>query len=85
MLGTIGFVHARSWQFLALPWIAARSSALLWGWLAGGLAYAYVVVTVERVDYYMSRWCRSARSPSAVRSARFAESVRTADAAPVAR
>ncbi|HEY9179385.1 MAG TPA: hypothetical protein VIO32_01620, partial [Candidatus Baltobacteraceae bacterium] len=26
---------------------------LLWAWLAGGLAYTYVVVTVERVDYYM--------------------------------
>ncbi|HEY8314311.1 MAG TPA: glycosyltransferase family 39 protein [Candidatus Baltobacteraceae bacterium] len=31
----------------------ARSAPLLWGWLAGGLAYTYVVVTVERVDYYM--------------------------------
>ena len=27
--------------------------ALLWGWLAGGLLYVFVVVTVERVDYYM--------------------------------
>jgi hypothetical protein len=31
----------------------ARSSSLLWGWLAGGLLYTFVVVTVERVDYYM--------------------------------
>ena len=30
-----------------------RSRSLLWGWLAGGLLYIYVVVTVERVDYYM--------------------------------
>jgi len=30
-----------------------RSRTLLWGWLIGGLAYTYVVVTVERVDYYM--------------------------------
>ena len=30
-----------------------RSRTLLWAWLAGGLAYVYVVVTVERVDYYM--------------------------------
>ena len=30
-----------------------RTRALLWGWLIGGLAYVYVVVTVERVDYYM--------------------------------
>lgn len=31
----------------------SRSDALLWGWLAGGALYAYVVVTVERVDYYL--------------------------------
>ncbi|MDQ2680813.1 MAG: glycosyltransferase family 39 protein, partial [Candidatus Eremiobacteraeota bacterium] len=30
-----------------------RSRTLLWGWLAAGLLYTYVVVTVERVDYYM--------------------------------
>lgn len=30
-----------------------RSRSLLWGWVAGGLLYTYVVVTVERVDYYM--------------------------------
>jgi hypothetical protein len=29
-----------------------RSRSLLWGWLAAGLAYIFVVVTVERVDYY---------------------------------
>ncbi len=39
--------------FIALPWIPARGKAMLWGWLAGGLIYLYVVVTVERVDYYM--------------------------------
>ncbi|MBV9264423.1 MAG: hypothetical protein JO324_08880 [Candidatus Eremiobacteraeota bacterium] len=39
--------------FIALPWLRARSRTLLWAWLAGGLAYAYVVVTVERVDYYL--------------------------------
>jgi hypothetical protein len=33
--------------------VPSRSQALLWGWLAAGLAYAYVVVTVERVDYYL--------------------------------
>jgi hypothetical protein len=39
--------------FIALPWIPARGKAMLWGWLAGGSIYLYVVVTVERVDYYM--------------------------------
>jgi hypothetical protein len=30
-----------------------RSRTLLWAWLVGGLLYTYVVVTAERVDYYM--------------------------------
>lgn len=32
---------------------ATRTRTLLFAWLAGGLLYTYVVVTVERVDYYM--------------------------------
>lgn len=38
--------------FFFMP-AATRTRTLLWAWLAGGLAYTYVVVTVERVDYYM--------------------------------
>jgi Dolichyl-phosphate-mannose-protein mannosyltransferase len=38
--------------FFFLP-PTTRSRTVLWGWLIGGLAYVYVVVTVERVDYYM--------------------------------
>jgi hypothetical protein len=30
-----------------------REGAIVYGWLAAALAYIYVVVTVERVDYYM--------------------------------
>jgi hypothetical protein len=30
-----------------------REGAVVYGWLAGALVYIYVVVTVERVDYYM--------------------------------
>jgi hypothetical protein len=52
MLGGISFWLAIA-SFIALPWLTARSKALLWGWLGGGLIYIYVVVTVERVDYYM--------------------------------
>ena len=37
----------------AIPWTRARSSFLLWGWLVAGLIYAFIVVTVERVDYYL--------------------------------
>ncbi|HEV8022094.1 MAG TPA: glycosyltransferase family 39 protein [Candidatus Lustribacter sp.] len=33
--------------------LRSRADAILWGWLAGGLIYTYVVVTVERVDYYL--------------------------------
>lgn len=31
----------------------SRCPSLFWGWLVGGLLYAYVVVAVERVDYYL--------------------------------
>ncbi len=42
-LGILGFCVPRR----------SRSDAVLWGWLAGGMLYAFVVVTVERVDYYL--------------------------------
>jgi len=50
MLGPVGIVLAI--LGFCVP-LRSRSDALLWGWLAGGLLYAYVVVTVERVDYYL--------------------------------
>lgn len=52
MLGGICTVAALLGIVVA-PRVAARMKVLLWGWLAAGLAYTYVVVTVERVDYYM--------------------------------
>lgn len=52
MLGTIAFLLSIA-SLIAIGWIPARSRVVLWAWLAGGLAYTYVVVTVERVDYYM--------------------------------
>ncbi|MBV9148792.1 MAG: phospholipid carrier-dependent glycosyltransferase, partial [Candidatus Eremiobacteraeota bacterium] len=36
--------------------LRARSAELLWGWLAAAILYTYVVVTVERVDYYLYLW-----------------------------
>lgn len=33
--------------------LRSKADALLWGWLGAGLLYAYVVVTVEKVDYYL--------------------------------
>jgi hypothetical protein len=50
MMGPIAFALAI--VGLVLP-LRSRSDALVWGWLGGGLLYAYVVVTVERVDYYL--------------------------------
>jgi hypothetical protein len=50
MLGPLATIVTLRGLFVPLR---ARSDALLWGWLGGGLLYAYVVVTVERVDYYL--------------------------------
>ncbi len=50
MIGPVGVVLAFAGAFVA-PKGPAR--AALYGWLAGALAYAFVVVTVERVDYYL--------------------------------
>ncbi|HEY9084457.1 MAG TPA: glycosyltransferase family 39 protein [Candidatus Tyrphobacter sp.] len=52
MLGSIGFALAIL-ACIAIPWTRPRSPMLLWGWLAAGLLYTFVVVTVERVDYYL--------------------------------
>ncbi len=50
MLGPVGFLFLIAALVLRAP---ARSRTVLWAWLTAGLAYAYVVVTVERVDYYL--------------------------------
>jgi hypothetical protein len=72
-------------SFAALPWIAARSKALLWGWLIGGLAYIYVVVTVERVDYYMLPLLPLFALVIGGASARFVAEIRRSELAPTAR
>src|SRR5664279_1281200 len=50
MLGPFGFAFLVAG--FAVPF-RRRESALLYSWLAAALVYIYVVVTVERVDYYM--------------------------------
>lgn len=50
MLGPAGIVVLAAGFCIRLR---SRADAILWGWLAGGLIYAYVVVTVEKVDYYL--------------------------------
>lgn len=54
MLGKFGIGIALAAILMTTIWrLPSRSKALLWGWLAAAVAYAYVVVTVERVDYYL--------------------------------
>jgi hypothetical protein len=50
MLGPVGV--ALLVAGFALP-LRSKANAVLWGWLAAGIAYTYVVLTVERVDYYL--------------------------------
>jgi hypothetical protein len=50
MLGPVGLLLLVAGFCLPLR---SKADALLYGWLAGGLLYAYVVVTVEKVDYYL--------------------------------
>ncbi len=52
MLGTAGFTLTVA-ACIAIPWTHSRSPFLLWGWLIAGVLYAFAVVTVERVDYYL--------------------------------
>jgi 4-amino-4-deoxy-L-arabinose transferase-like glycosyltransferase len=84
MLGTLAFLLAIA-GIVALPWLGARSPALLWGWLAGGFAYVYVVVTVERVDYYMYLLLPLFALLAGGAIARFIDAVLRTDAAPAAR
>ena len=84
MLGRVSFWLAVA-GFVALPWANARSKALLWSWLAGGLLYAFVVVTVERVDYYLFPLLPLCALVIGALLARFVALVRAADAAPAAR
>ncbi|HMF27145.1 MAG TPA: glycosyltransferase family 39 protein, partial [Candidatus Cybelea sp.] len=84
MLGRVSFAVAVV-GFVALPWIGARTKALLWWWLAGGLLYAYLVVTVERVDYYLFPLLPLAALVIGGLFAQFASSLRRADMAPPSR
>jgi Dolichyl-phosphate-mannose-protein mannosyltransferase len=84
MLGTLGFWLSIA-GFIALPWIAARSKALLWWWLGGALIYAFVVVTVERVDYYLAPLLPLCALTIGGAFQAFLAAVRRANVAPVGR
>jgi hypothetical protein len=84
ILGTAAFVATVA-AFVALPWIGSRSRALLWAWLAAAVAYVFVVVTVERVDYYMLPLVPLCALVLGGAIASFGRAVLTADAAAPAR
>lgn len=84
MLGTLAFVLGIA-SFFALPWVSMRSRWMLWGWLIGGILYTYVVVTVERVDYYMYLLLPLFALAIGGALARFLTWIQTVDAAPAAR
>lgn len=84
LLGSIAFTLAVA-GLLVLPWSAPRSRALIWAWLAGGLLYVFVVVTVERVDYYMLPLLPLSALLVAGLAARFARMVQDAELAVAAR
>jgi hypothetical protein len=84
MFGEPGFLIAIA-SLIALPWIEARSKALLWGWFAAAVLYVYVVVTVERVDYYMLPLLPLGALLAGGALARFGRSVASASLAPAAR
>jgi hypothetical protein len=84
MLGSIACLLSVA-SFVTLPWVAARSKALLWSWLAAALIYVYVVVTVERVDYYLYPLLPLCALAIGGALAYFIAVVRRTDAAPPAR
>ncbi len=59
MLGPVGMLLLVAGFCIKLR---SKADAILWGWLAGGLDLCYVVVTVEKVDYFSTRCFRSERS-----------------------
>ncbi|MBV8153093.1 MAG: glycosyltransferase family 39 protein [Candidatus Eremiobacteraeota bacterium] len=72
-------------SFVALPWVPARAKSVLWAWLAAALMYVYVVVTVERVDYYMYPLLPLCALVTGGAGARFVQSIWGADVAKPAR
>ncbi len=51
--GTVWLLLAIAGAAACLRAVPVRTPTLIAAWLVSGLAYTYVVVTVERVDYYM--------------------------------
>jgi hypothetical protein len=84
MLGKMAFWLSVA-GFATVLWRTVRSKALVSGWLAGGLIYTYLVVTVERVDYYLYPILPLCALVIGGALARFVALIRDVDAAPAAR
>lgn len=84
MLGTIGFLCSLA-GLIALRWVPARSRVLPYAWLGAALAYVWVVVTVERVDYYLLPVVPLCALAFGGAAARLVRAIQAADVAPAAR
>jgi len=84
MFGTAGFVLAIA-AFAALAWSRSKNTTVLWSWLAAGLAYVFVVMTVERVDYYAYSLLPLGALAIGGAAARYVSMLRRADVAPAGR
>ncbi len=84
ILGNAAF-FATILSLIALPFIRVRSAPLLWAWLGAGMLYVFVVVTVERVDYYMLPLVPLCALVLGGAAARLARGALDADAAAAAR
>jgi hypothetical protein len=84
MLGTAGLALTVL-AFATLPWSKPKSRALLWSWLAAEIAYLFVVMTVERVDYYAYSLLPLGALVIGGGGAQFMRTLRDADVAPAAR
>jgi 4-amino-4-deoxy-L-arabinose transferase-like glycosyltransferase len=84
MLGTAGFALSAI-AFALVPWSRAKSTTLLWSWLAAEALYMFVVMTVERVDYYAYSLLPLAALALGGAAALCIRTLRDADIAPAAR
>jgi hypothetical protein len=84
MLGTAGFACVIL-GFAALPWSLPKSATLLWSWLGAELLYVFVVMTVERVDYYAYSLLPLGALVAGGAAARYIAALRRADVAPAGR
>ncbi len=84
MLGTAGFVLAIA-GFAVLAWSRTKNSIVLWSWLAAEIAYVFVVMTVEHVDYYAYSLLPLGALAIGGAAARYVSMLRRSEVAPAGR